>query len=251
MTDKNGNIISIRNVFKNFNSQRVLSGVHLDIKRGETMVIIGCSGCGKSVLLKIMIGILKADAGQVLIDGTDIAGMSERQMDSIRKKFGMLFQGAALFDSLNVWENVAFSFLEHSKMSYEEMDKRVKECLELVGLPNIESKFPAELSGGMKKRVGLARAIANRPEILLFDEPTTGLDPIMSGAIDDLIVHLRDKLKITCIAVTHDMKSAATIGDRIAMLHNGKIVNIDTVEKTMNSTDPLIQQFVLGSARKI
>jgi phospholipid/cholesterol/gamma-HCH transport system ATP-binding protein len=242
-------IISIRSVCKNFNGQRVLDGVDLDIKRGETLVIIGCSGCGKSVLLKTIIGILKPDSGQIFIDGTDIVPLNEHEMDKIRLRFGMLFQGAALFDSLNVWENIAFSFTEHSKMSYNEMDAKVKECLELVGLPGIEAKFPAELSGGMKKRVGLARAIANQPQILLFDEPTTGLDPIMSDAIDELIVNLRDKLKITCIAVTHDMKSAQIIGDRIAMLYNGKIARIISTKDIMTSRDPLIHQFVIGSAR--
>ena len=220
----------------------------MDIKRGETIVIIGCSGSGKSVLLKMIIGILKPDAGQILIDGEDIVPFSENRLERTRKKFGMLFQGSALFDSLNVWENIAFSFTEHSDMAYEEIDVKVKECLELVGLPGIEDKYPAELSGGMKKRVGLARAIASRPEILLFDEPTTGLDPIMADAINDLIVSLRDKLEITCVAVTHDMKSAEKIGDRIAMLYNGRIVKVGTTEEIMKSSDPLVNQFVAGTA---
>ena len=242
-------IISIRQVHKNFGKQQVLNGVNLDIKPGETLVIIGRSGTGKSVLLKMVIGLLRPDSGEIFVEGKDIVPLNERLLDGIRKKFGMLFQGSALFDSLNVWENIAFSFIEHSHMSYKEMDAKVKECLELVGLPGVEDKYPAELSGGMKKRVALARAIANGPEILLFDEPTTGLDPISADAINDLIVSLHDKLEVTAIAVTHDMKSAGKIGDRIAMLCNGRIVKVGTTEEIMNSTDPFVYQFIAGSAR--
>jgi len=241
-------IISIKQVYKKFGELQVLSGINLDVKRGETLVIIGCSGTGKSVLLKMVIGVLKPDSGQIFVEGDDIVPLGERQLESTRKQFGMLFQGSALFDSLNVWENIAFSFTEHSHMAYVDIDAKVKECLELVGLPGIEERYPAELSGGMKKRVGLARAIANRPEILLFDEPTTGLDPIMADAINDLIVSLHDKLQVTAIAVTHDMKSAEKIGDRIAMLYNGRIVTQGTTEEIMNSTDPLVRQFIAGTA---
>jgi phospholipid/cholesterol/gamma-HCH transport system ATP-binding protein len=241
-------IISAKEICKSFGDQQVLNGVNLDIRRGETMVIIGCSGTGKSVFIKIVLGLLRPDSGQMLVEGEDIARLSERQLDGVRKKFGMLFQGAALFDSMSVWENVAFSFMEHSHMAESEMDARVQESLELVGLPGIGDKYPAELSGGMKKRVGLARAIAGRPEILLFDEPTTGLDPVMADAINDLIISLHDKLRITAVAVTHDMKSAGKIGDRIAMLYNGKIVAVGDTEEIMNTSDPLVRQFIDGTA---
>ena len=242
-------MISVRQAYKRFGSQQVLAGVDLNIRKGETLVIIGGSGAGKSVLLKSMIGLVSLDSGQIFVDGKDIVGLSEKELDPIREKFGMLFQGSALFDSMNVWENVAFTLTENRRMPHSEVDARVKECLELVGLPGIEEKYPAELSGGMKKRVGLARAIAGGPEIILFDEPTTGIDPVMSDAINELIISLHDRLKTTAIAVTHDMKSAAKIGDRMAMLYRGKITRIGTAEEIMNSTDPLLQQFITGSAK--
>lgn len=241
-------MIEIINVSKTFGGHKVLDNLNLNIKDGETTVIIGRSGCGKSVLLKHIIGLLKPDSGHVLIDGKDTTRMDEKELNEIRMKFGMLFQGAALFDSLTVLENVGFSMLEHSNATREEIGKRAKECLALVGLKDIEDKKPAELSGGMKKRVGLARAIFLRPQIILYDEPTTGLDPIMGDSINDLIVQLHSKLKVTSIAVTHDMTSAYKIGDRITMLYNGKIIADGTPDQIKNTKDPIVKQFITGAA---
>ncbi len=241
-------MIEIINVSKTFGGHKVLDNLNLNIKDGETTVIIGRSGCGKSVLLKHIIGLLKPDSGHVLIDGKDTTRMDEKELNEIRMKFGMLFQGAALFDSLTVLENVGFSMLEHSSATKEEITKRVEECLALVGLKGIEDKKPAELSGGMRKRVGLARAIFLRPRIILYDEPTTGLDPIMGDSINDLIVQLHSKLNITSIAVTHDMTSAYKIGDRITMLYNGKIIADGNPEQIKNTNDPIVKQFITGAA---
>jgi len=212
-------------------------------------VIIGRSGCGKSVLLKHIIGIMRPDFGQILIDGKDVTRMDEKELNELRMKFGMLFQGAALFDSLSVMENVAFGMLEHSNASKDEVLKRTKECLALVGLKDIEDKKPAELSGGMRKRVGLARAICLRPQIVLYDEPTTGVDPIMGDAINDLIIELHNKLKVTSIAVTHDMTSAYKIANRIAMLYNGKIIAVGTPDEIKNTKDPIVRQFISGAGK--
>lgn len=242
-------MIEIKNVTKSFNGHRVLDGVNLTINTGETTVIIGRSGCGKSVLLKHIIGLLRPDSGHILIDGKDITAMDEKALSALRMKFGMLFQGAALFDSLNVLENVAFSMIEHTNATSNEIEKRVKECLSLVGLRDIEDKKPAELSGGMRKRVGLARAIALRPQIILYDEPTTGVDPIMGDSINDLIVELHNKLKVTSIAVTHDMTSAYKIGDRMAMLYNGKIIASGTPEEIKHTKDPIVRQFITGASK--
>lgn len=241
-------MIEIINVSKAFGGHKVLDNLNLNIKDGETTVIIGRSGCGKSVLLKHIIGLLKPDSGHVLIDGKDTTRMDEKELNEIRMKFGMLFQGAALFDSLTVLENVGFSMLEHSTATREEIAKRVEECLALVGLKDIEDKKPAELSGGMRKRVGLARAIFLRPQIILYDEPTTGLDPIMGDSINDLIVQLHSKLNITSIAVTHDMTSAYKIGDRITMLYNGKIIADGNPEQIKTTKDPIVKQFITGAA---
>ena len=242
-------MIEIINLCKSFNGHKVLDNLNLNINSGETTVIIGRSGCGKSVLLKHIIGILKPDSGQVLIDGKDVARMDEKELSELRMRFGMLFQGAALFDSLSVLENVGFGMIEHTSARREEIDKRVKEALSLVGLKDIEDKKPAELSGGMRKRVGLARAIAMRPEIILYDEPTTGVDPIMGDAINDLIIELHNKLKITSIAVTHDMTSAYKIASRMAMLYNGKIITLGTPDEIKNTKDPIVRQFVTGAGK--
>lgn len=242
-------MIEIINLCKSFDGHQVLDNVNLTIKTGDTTVIIGRSGCGKSVMLKHIIGLLKGDSGQVLVDGKDVGRMDEAELKELRMKFGMLFQGAALFDSLNVMENVAFGMIEHMHVSQAEIKKRVRESLELVGLKGIEYKKPAELSGGMRKRVGLARAICIRPQIILYDEPTTGVDPIMGDSINDLIVELHNKLKITSIAVTHDMTSAYKIGDRMAMLYNGKIIATGTPDEIKNTKDPIVRQFITGASK--
>ena len=241
-------MINVENIHKSFNGQKVLNGLDLKIERGETLVIIGRSGCGKSVLLKHIIGILKADAGKVFVDGQDVAKLKGKDLVALRMKFGMLFQGAALFDSLNVYENVGFALLEHTNMPVDQVKKRVRESLEYVDLSGIEEKKPAELSGGMKKRVGLARAICNLPQIILYDEPTTGLDPIMADMINDLIIRLHKQLKVTSVVVTHDMVSAYKIATRIAMLYEGKIICQGTPEEIKNTQDPTVRQFITGAA---
>lgn len=241
-------MIEIINLCKSFGNKKVLDNLNLTINTGETTVIIGRSGCGKSVLLKHIIGLLKPDYGQVLIDGKDISRVNGKALNDIRMKFGMLFQGAALFDSLSVWENVSFSMIERKTENKDGIVKRASECLRLVGLSNVENLKPAELSGGMRKRVGLARAICMRPEIILYDEPTTGVDPIMGDAINNLITELHDKLKVTSIAVTHDMTSAYKIADKIAMLYNGKIISLGTPDEIKNTKDPVVKQFIHGEA---
>jgi phospholipid/cholesterol/gamma-HCH transport system ATP-binding protein len=242
-------MIRIENLHKSFGANHVLNGVDLEIKDGETIVIIGSSGCGKSVLLKHIIGILRPDDGRITIDGTDIASLSSNQLDEFRLKLGMLFQGAALFDSLTVEQNVGFSLYEHTKLAPDNIREKVTEKLGLVGLSKIEDLMPAELSGGMKKRVGLARAICSDPKIILYDEPTTGLDPINADAINDLILRMQEHLQVTSIVVTHDMKSAYKVGNRIAMLYDGKIIGIGSPEDIRNSMNPVIQQFIAGSAQ--
>jgi len=241
-------MIEIINLCKSFGDHKVLDDLNLTINTGETTVIIGRSGCGKSVLLKHIIGLMKPDSGQVIIDGRDITKVDGKELNGIRMKFGMLFQGAALFDSLSVWENVGFNLLEHTKRSKEKIMSRVVECLGLVGLSGVERLKPAELSGGMRKRVGLARAICMNPEIILYDEPTTGVDPIMGDAINDLIRELHDKLKVTSIAVTHDMTSAYKIADKIAMLYNGRIIAVGKPEEIKHIKDPVVNQFIHGKA---
>lgn len=239
-------MIEVRNVEKSFGSQKVLNGTCLQIDKGEAVVIIGRSGGGKSVLLKMLIGLLQPDKGEVLVAGDDLACMNERQLLEVRKRFGMLFQGAALFDSLNVYENVSFVLQRQGKYTEAEMRKLVAEALDMVELQGIELKKPAELSGGMRKRVGLARAIVYRPEIILYDEPTTGLDPVASDRIDKLIRRVWEQLHVTSIAVTHDMKSARTISNRCLMLHEGKIHGSGPTAEFLNSTDPIVYNFVNG-----
>lgn len=241
-------MIEISDLFKSFEDHKVLEGLNLTIETGETIVIIGRSGCGKSVFIKHIIGIMKPDSGSILIDGIDVTNLEGGKLDELRLRFGMLFQGSALFDSLNVGENVGFSLAQHSDLEETGIAERVSESLELVGLGGIERLMPAELSGGMKKRVGLARAICMRPEIVLYDEPTTGVDPIMGDAINELIMELHDKLKVTSIACTHDMKSAYKIAGRIAMLYKGRIIAVGTPEEIKRSGDPVVQQFITGAA---
>ena len=241
-------MIQIKGLHKSFGTNQVLRSLDLEIQSGEALVIIGRSGCGKSVLLKHMMGIMEPDEGTVLIDGIDIFSLSPRGLDQFRLKLGMLFQGAALFDSLTVRENVGFSLYEHTNLPPEAIAEKVKEKLGLVGLGGIEDLMPAALSGGMKKRVGLARAICNDPKIILYDEPTTGLDPIMADGINELILRMREKLRVTSITVTHDLKSAYKIADRIAMLYEGRIIGMGTPEEIKNTEDPIIRQFITGSA---
>ncbi len=241
-------MIEIRKVTKFFDKKKVLDNLNLNIAPGETFVIIGRSGCGKSVLLKHMMGILKPDSGEILIDGKNIEKISEKNLNEIRLRFGMLFQSGALFDSLTVGENVAFGLTKHKKLIGDELHRVVKEKLSLVGLESIEDLMPSELSGGMKKRVALARAIAMNPEVILYDEPTTGVDPIMADAINNLILDLHSKLSVTSVAVTHDISSAYKIADRIGMLYQGAIIEIGTPKEIEKTNNPVVHQFVTGSA---
>lgn len=241
-------LIEAINVTKAFGDRKILDGLSLSVEKGETLVIIGRSGCGKSVFLKHIIGLLKPDTGEIRIDGQDTCGYSGKAMNTLRLRFGMLFQFSALFDSLTVGENVGFNLIEHTEMTTGEINARVAESLELVGLKGIQSLKPSELSGGMKKRVALARAICMRPEILLYDEPTTGLDPIMADAINELIIELQKKLNVTSIAVTHDMVSAYKIASRIAMMYQGRIIQVGRPEEIRDSQNPIIRQFITGSA---
>jgi len=240
--------IELAHVKKSLDGKPVLKDVSLKIQEGETIVIIGRSGCGKSVMLKHLVGLFRPDKGAVYVDGEDITSISERELYRIRTKFGFLFQGAALLDSLTVGENVGLGLSEHLHLSQSEIDRVVVEKLALVGMKDIEDYMPADLSGGMRKRVGLARAIALEPEIVLYDEPTTGLDPIMSDAINDLIISLRNELNITSIVVTHDMTSARKVGDRVAMLHDGTIIFEGGIDELDTTGDERVRQFVEGSS---
>lgn len=239
-------MIEARDLKKSFGAHRVLDGVSFSIEKGESVVIIGASGGGKSILLKHLIGLLQPDEGDVLIDGESIARKNERELIEVRRKFGMLFQSAALFDSMTVEENVGFVLRREKKMTDAQIRDRVAEVLEMVDLRGIQQKKPAELSGGMRKRVGLARAIVYRPEIVLYDEPTTGLDPIVSDSIDQLMLRVVERLKVTSIVVTHDMRSARCVGQRILMLHEGKIYASGTPDEIFQSTDPIVHRFVNG-----
>ena len=239
-------MIEVRDLQKSFGSHKILDGVSFRIEKGESVVIIGRSGGGKSVLLKHLIGLLKPDAGQVLIEGENIVPMNERELLRVRHNFGMLFQSAALFDSMTVAENVGFAFRRERSMPQKEIARKVAEVLEMVDLPGTENKNPAELSGGMRKRVGLARAIIYEPEIVLYDEPTTGLDPIVSDSIDHLILRVRNRLDVTTVVVTHDMRSARRLGQRILMLHDQRIYATGTSDEIFQSKDPIVRQFIDG-----
>jgi phospholipid/cholesterol/gamma-HCH transport system ATP-binding protein len=240
--------IEVVDLHKSFDNNHVLRGVNLAVRKGESMVVIGGSGVGKSVLIKCIIGLVRPDIGSICVDGQEITSLREKTLNEIRKKFGMLFQAGALFDSLSVWENVGFGLKQHSSLSDEEIKAIAVEKLRILGLRDVEDLMPSELSGGMRKRVSLARAIAMEPEILLYDEPTTGLDPIMADAINDLIVQMRKKLQVTSIAITHDMVSAYKIADRIAMLYEGRIIEVGTPQKIRESDDDIVQQFIQGKA---
>lgn len=240
-------VISLKNVSKTFQDKKIIDNVSFDIYRGETFVIMGCSGSGKSTLLRLMTGIIRPDEGSILIKGKDISKISNDELDEARKSFGMCFQYSALLDSLTVEENIALPLKEHTKLAEEIIKIIIKMKLSLVGLRGFENYYPSQISGGMRKRVGLARAIALDPDIVFYDEPTSGLDPVVGGVTDKLIKDLSQKLVITSLVVTHDMQSVFNIADRIAMVHKGKIVEIGTPGEIKNSANPYIQQFIQGS----
>jgi phospholipid/cholesterol/gamma-HCH transport system ATP-binding protein len=237
-------MITIKEITKSFENRKVLKGINLHIDNGTTMVIMGASGCGKSVLLKLIIGLLKPDDGEIWIDDKEITGLSEKQMKGILENIGMVFQSSALFDSLTVGENVGFALKRRGKLSKSEVARIVAEKLEMVGLPGIENMMPSELSGGMRKRVSLARAISINPKIVLYDEPTTGLDPIRSEEINFLINKLHDELNVTSIVVTHDMKSAFTVATNMSMMKEGEIVITGTPDEIRSSTDTWVNNFI-------
>lgn len=241
-------MIRIENLHKSFGEKKVLNGVNLEVRKGETMVVIGQSGAGKSVLLKLIIGVLKPDLGKIYVDGIEITSLPEEARLKLNRKFGMVFQGAALFDSMTVAENVAFGLERHLRLRPEEVRKVVKESLEMVGLKDVENLMPHQLSGGMKKRVGLARAIAYRPEIMLYDEPSTGIDPIRADAINEMINKFKKEMGMTSIVITHDIASAYKVADRIAMLYGGRIIEVGTPEEIRRSSNPIVQQFIRGEA---
>jgi phospholipid/cholesterol/gamma-HCH transport system ATP-binding protein len=243
-----GNVIELIDVHKSFNEKNVINGVDLALKKGETLAIIGPSGCGKSTILRLIIGLFPPTSGEIRIKGVDIAEMDKEDIVQVRRSIGMVFQSSALFDSLTVGENVAFGLREHSKFPEKKIFQIVSEKLEMVGLRGSENLMPSELSGGMQKRVGLARALATEPEIILYDEPTTGLDPTTAASIEDLILDIHTKLGTSAIVVTHQMTTVYKIADRIVMLHNGKILEAGTPDETKASKDPVIKQFVTGKA---
>jgi phospholipid/cholesterol/gamma-HCH transport system ATP-binding protein len=242
-------MIRIENLFKSFGDNPVLRGLNLEIIRNETLVIIGQSGSGKSVLLKHLIGLLKPDSGSIYIDDIEVTDLKEEAFYEVRKKFAMLFQGAALFDSMTVAQNVAFGLERYTDFRPEKIQEIIRECLEMVGLRNVESLMPFELSGGMKKRVGLARAIAYRPEIILYDEPSTGIDLIRANAINELINRMKRELNVTSVVITHDLDSTFKVADRIAMLYQGRIIAVGAPEEIRHSTDPVVHQFIHGLAQ--
>ncbi len=241
-------MIEIAGLSKNFESHKVLDELNLTINTGETCVIIGRSGCGKSVLLKHIVGILKADKGKILVDDREVGKLKTKDLDALRMKISLVFQGGALFDSMTVAENVGFGLIEHQNLGGKELLERAEESLCLVGLCGIGNLMPSELSGGMKKRVALARAICIKPQIILYDEPTTGVDPITADSINELIKNLHDKLKVTSVVVTHDMKSAYKVADRIAMMYQGKIIAEGTPDEIQNTDHPVVHQFINGLA---
>ena len=248
--DKENNKIEVSDLHKAFGRKRVLNGVDLKIKKGESLVVIGGSGTGKSVLIKCIQGLIRPDSGSIKIDGFETVGAARKENEKHYAKMGMLFQGGALFDSLSVWENVAFGLLENQKMPRRQAREKAVEVLRQVGLgPDVADLSPSELSGGMQKRVGLARAVATRPEIIFFDEPTTGLDPIMADVINDLIIDSVKKLGASALTITHDMASARKIADRIAMLYQGKIIWQGTVAEMDKTDNPYVCQFVNGCSK--
>ncbi|WP_026759501.1 ABC transporter ATP-binding protein [Selenomonas ruminantium] len=236
-------MIRLANVNKVYDGKYALRDINLTIKKGETLAVIGGSGSGKSTLLQLLVGLIRPDSGEIYIDGQEITHLSEKEMDKVRLNMGMVFQYSALFDSMTVGENVAFGLREHRKLPEAKIQRIIKEKLDLVGLHGVEKKLPSELSGGMKKRVGLARAIAFEPDIIFYDEPSSGLDPITTAKIDELIVDMQKKLGVTSVVVTHDMASACRIADRIAMVYEGDLIAVDTVDRFQQIEDERVQAF--------
>ena len=241
-------MIQLVDVYKSFGAKRVLAGFSLDVVEGETMVIIGYSGTGKSVAIKHIVGLLEPDRGTVFVDGLEVPTLKRRDLYELRARIGYVFQFAALFDSLTIGDNVAMGLRKQGTLTEAQIADRVNETLELVDLPNVAPRFPAELSGGMRKRVGIARAIALRPKYLLYDEPTTGLDPVTSAVIDELMIRMRDRLGVTSIVITHDMRSTYRVGTRIAMLYDGRVRTVGTVDEIRHTNDPIVRQFIEGRA---
>lgn len=241
-------MIEVSQIKKSFGDQVVLNSVSFSVKEGESVAIIGRSGTGKSVLIKHLVGLLSPDEGSVRVDGQDLVGMTERQLLGVRQKFGMLFQSAALFDSMSVHDNIAFPLRRSGVTGNAEIDRRVEEVLGLVELPGVGGKMPSELSGGMQKRVGLARAIVHRPQIILYDEPTTGLDPVVADSIDQLMMRVRDHYKVTSIVITHDMRCARRMGQRIIYLRDGQVYLDALADEVFNSNDPQVARFIRGEA---
>ena len=241
-------MIEVSQIKKSFGEQVVLNSVSFSVKEGESVAIIGRSGTGKSVLIKHLVGLLSPDEGSVRVDGQDLVGMTERQLLGVRQKFGMLFQSAALFDSMSVHDNIAFPLRRSGVTEVAEIDRRVEEVLGLVELPGVGGKMPSELSGGMQKRVGLARAIVHRPQIILYDEPTTGLDPVVADSIDQLMMRVRDHYKVTSIVITHDMRCARRMGQRIIYLRDGQVYLDALADEVFNSNDPQVARFIRGEA---
>lgn len=239
-------MIKLLDVHKSFGSKHVLQGFTLEIHEGETMVVIGYSGTGKSVAIKHIVGLLEPDEGEVWVDGREVPKLARRELYELRSQIGYVFQFAALFDSYSVGENVAMGLRKQGVLRPHEIEVRVHEALDLVDLPDDAGKFPAELSGGMRKRVGIARAIALRPKYILYDEPTTGLDPVTAATIDELMIRMRDKLGVTSVVITHDMRSAYSVGTRIAMLYEGRVRQVGTVDEVRHTKDPIVRQFIEG-----
>ena len=239
-------MIQVENLCKSFGGQQVLKGVNLEVAKGEIMIIIGQSGGGKSVLLRHLLGLLRADAGRILVDGADITALRGRALDDVRRRYGVVFQGGALFDSMSVFDNVAFPLRERTSLSGAEIAARARSRLEQVGLATMGHKNPAEISGGMRKRVAIARALVTEPEIVFFDEPTTGLDPVLVGAIHRLILDLHAKLNFTAVMVSHEIPEIFQIAHKVAMLYDGRIVESGPAEEIQSSANPLIQQFIRG-----
>ena len=241
-------MIRLVDVKKAFGAKTVLTGFTLDVHEGETMVIIGYSGTGKSVAIKHIVGLLEPDAGQVWVDGLEVPRLPRRDLYRLRSRIGYVFQFAALFDSLSIGENVAMGLRKQGELGPAQIQERVYEALALVDLPGVSERFPAELSGGMRKRVGIARAIALRPKYILYDEPTTGLDPVTSAVIDQLMLRMQRQLGVTSVVITHDMRSAYTVGTRIAMLYEGTVRQVGSVDEIRHTTDPVVRQFIEGRA---